>query len=88
MIKKNKNKTRGDFKMKIITETSSLDNFEAWEGAKQTLQKIREAGKVEDLEMLLDDLFPDGIDDVKLNDILWFDNDWIFESLGMKPEEE
>ena len=73
--------------MKIITETS-LDNFQAWEGAKQTLQKIREAGKVEDLEMLLDDLYPDGIDDVKLNDILWFDNDWIFESLGMKPEEE
>ena len=73
--------------MKIITETS-LDNFQAWEGAKQTLQKIREAGKVEDLEMLLDDIYPDGIDDVKLNDILWFDNDWVFESLGMKPEEE
>jgi hypothetical protein len=73
--------------MKIITETS-LNNFEAWEGAKQTLQEIREAGKVEDLEMLLDDIYPDGIDDVKLNDILWFDNDWVFESLGMKPEEE
>jgi len=73
--------------MKIITETS-LDNFEAWEGAKQTLQKIREAGKFEDLEMLLDDLYPDGIDDVKLNDILWFDSDWILEQLGMKPEEE
>jgi len=73
--------------MKIITETS-LDNFEAWEGAKQTLQKIREAGKFEDLEMLLDDIYPDGIDDVKLNDILWFDDDWIFESLGMKSEEE
>ena len=73
--------------MKIITETS-LDNFQAWEGAKQTLQKIREAGKVEDLEMLLDDIYPDGIDDVKLNDILWFDNDWILEQLGMKPEEE
>jgi len=73
--------------MKITTETS-LDNFEAWEGTKQTLQKIREAGKFEDLEMLLDDLYPDGIDEVKLNDILWFDNDWIFESLGMKPEEE
>jgi len=73
--------------MKITTETS-LDNFEAWEGAKQTLQKIREAGKFEDLEMLLDDLYPDGIDEVKLNDILWFDNDWILEQLGMKPEEE
>ena len=73
--------------MKIITETS-LDNFQAWEGAKQTLQKIREAGKFEDLEMVLDDIYPDGIDDVKLNDILWFDNDWVFESLGMKPEEE
>ena len=73
--------------MKIITEIS-LNNFEAWEGAKQTLQKIREAGKFEDLEMLLDDIYPDGIDDVKLNDILWFDDDWIFESLGMKSEEE
>jgi len=73
--------------MKIITETS-LDNFEAWEGAKQTLQKIREAGKVEDLEMLLDDIYPDGIDGGVLNDILWFDDDWVFESLGMKPEEE
>jgi len=73
--------------MKIITETS-LDNFEAWSGAKQTLQEIREAGKVEDLEMLLDDIYPDGIDGGVLNDILWFDDDWVFESLGMKPEEE
>ena len=73
--------------MKIITETS-LDNFEAWSGAKQTLQEIREAGKVEDLEMLLDDIYPDGIDGGVLNDILWFDDDWVLESLGMKPEEE
>ena len=37
---------------------------------------------------LINELYPDGIDATTLNDILWFDSDWILESLGVKEEEE
>lgn len=29
-----------------------------------------------------------GISRVELNDIMWFDSDWIFETLGISEEEE
>ena len=33
-------------------------------------------------------MYPEGIDETKLNDILWFEEDWIFESLGITDEED
>lgn len=73
--------------MKIYTETS-LESFEAWSGAVDTLDKIREANKCEDLEIMLEELYPDGIDETALNDLLWFEDEWIFEILGLSEEEE
>ena len=67
-----------------ITSEMSLENFKAWSGAKDTLNKLIELDKCEDLEFILDDLYPDGLTDTQLNDILWFEDEWIFETLGIE----
>ena len=71
--------------MKITTELS-LREFEAWAGAVDTKEKIIEAGKAEEFEAMIDELYPDGIDATELNDLLWFD-DWFLEKLGITEEE-
>ena len=71
-----------------ITSEMSLKNFKAWSGAKDTLNKLIELDKCDELEFILDDLYPDGLTDTQLNDILWFDDEWIYETLGIETEEE
>lgn len=70
-----------------ITMEMSLYNFETWGGAVDTLERIKEAGLCDVLEEYLDELYPDGISDTKLNDILWFDADNIFEALGLPTDD-
>ena len=72
--------------MTIKTETN-LRNFEAWSGAIETKKIILDAGLEEEFEILIDELYPEGLTDTELNDILWFDPDWILEALGIKEEE-
>lgn len=69
--------------MKIITS-----KYTPWSGAVSTYETIVEADKVEEFESLIDELYPDGIDETQLNDILWFDDDWILEQLGLSEDEE
>ena len=71
--------------MKITSEIS-LKNFKAWSGAKDTLNKLIELDKCDELEFILDDLYPDGLTDTQLNDILWFEDEWIYETLGIEEE--
>jgi hypothetical protein len=42
----------------------------------------------QDFENLIEELYPDGLTDTALNDLLWFDSEFIFESLGINEEEE
>jgi len=72
--------------MRIINDTETLIRFQAWSGAVDTQNTIIEAGKAEEFEQLIDELYPDGISDVGLNDLLWFESDWIYEQLGMEME--
>ena len=73
--------------MKIFTE-QSIAQFEAWSGAKATKQTIIDNDKEDEFDSLIDDLYPAGIDETKLNDILWFDSEWVYEKLGISEEEE
>lgn len=73
--------------MKIYSETS-LENFEAWGGAVNTLDRVREAGKCDELESILEDLYPDGMSETELNDLLWFEPETVLEWLGIEEEEE
>ena len=67
-----------------ITSEMSLKNFKAWSGAKDTLNKLIELDKCDELEFILNDLYPDGLTESQLNDILWFDDEWIYETLGIE----
>ena len=67
-----------------ITSEMSLKNFKAWSGAKDTLNKLIELDKCEELEFILEDTYPDGISETQLNDILWFESEWIYDMLGIE----
>ena len=73
--------------MRIYSETS-LESFEAWSGAVDTLDRVREAGKCDELESILEDLYPDGMSETELNDLLWFEPETVFKWLGIEEEEE
>lgn len=71
--------------MKVYSEIS-LEDFEAWSGAISTLERIRNAGKCDELESALEETYPDGMDETQLNDILWFEDEWCYEMCGMRSE--
>lgn len=76
--------------MKIYSE-QSLADFKFWSGAETTAQRIWEEQGSEgfdQLEAILEDLYPDGIDETDLNDLLWFDADTVYEWLGIEDEED
>ena len=33
------------------------------------------------------EMFPEGLTETKLNDILWFEDEWIFDNLGIETED-
>ena len=72
--------------MKITSEIS-LRNFEGWSGAVDTLNTLTDDQK-DALEANLEDLYPDGMDETSLNDLLWFENDTIAEWLGFDDWED
>lgn len=71
----------------IILQEQSLEQFKAWQGAKHTQERLINEGMAEDFEELIKELYPQGIDETELNDLLWFESDWIYESLGMENED-
>ena len=71
-----------------ITKEIGLAEFEGWSGAEDTLNRVINAGKIDDLESILDDLYPDGMDETALNDILRFDSDTVFEWCDIRTEEQ
>ena len=73
--------------MKVITETN-LRGFNAWSGAVHTKNLIISLGLEEEFEMLIDELYEEGLTDTQLNDLLWFESNWILENLGVEVEED
>lgn len=74
-------------KMALVVNVG-INGFKPWSGAISTWNEIEEANKVDELEYLLEEIYPEGITDTQLNDILWFESDWIYESLGITDEDE
>lgn len=71
----------------LISYELNLENFEAWGSAPYTLDRIRKEGLCEQLEFILEDLFPNGMTEVELNDLLWFERELIYEWLGIENED-
>lgn len=76
--------------MKIYIETP-LSQFEFWSGAKDTAERIwEEIGEsgFDTVEAILEDTYPEGIDETTLNDIFWFEPETIYEWLGMSNDDD
>ena len=71
-----------------ITYELDLNSFQAWSGAKDTLDRIQREGKCAELENALEELYPDGMTETELNDLLWFDSESVYEWLGIRSEEQ
>lgn len=71
--------------MKITTE-QSLSNFQFWSGAKENAKELT-TKQLNEVESILEDVYPDGIDETQLNDIFWFDFETIKEWLNITDEE-
>ena len=72
--------------MKIYSETS-LNNFEFWSGAKDTIKYLTES-ELDTIESYLEELYPEGMTDTELNDFMWFEDDTIAEWLGYNDFDE
>lgn len=70
--------------MKVYSDIS-LINFRGWSGADENLAALT-YDDCEQLEAVLEDIYPDGIDEATLNDILRFDFNWCAHSIGYRNE--
>lgn len=60
-----------------------------WSGAVDTIDTIMRFEKEDELMDLLEEVFCDHIpSETEVNDLLWFEDKWIFESLGIEIEED
>lgn len=69
-----------------ITYELDLNSFQAWSGAVDTLERIQREGKCAELENVLEELYPNGMTETELNDLLWFDSESVYEWLGIRSE--
>lgn len=74
-----------DEELKVFTST--LSGFHPSEKSEGLWNEIKDANKVEDLEYALEALYPDGISDVALDDMLSNEPDWIRDMIGLDEPE-
>lgn len=72
--------------MKIIKE-QSLKDFEFWSGAKYVADYLTEE-EFEAIEESLEEYNPNGLTETEINDLFWFDVDYIASALGYENEDE
>ena len=72
--------------MIIKQEINDLDRFHPWSGAVDTFYTIVNAGKGERFINELESIYPDGMTDGELNDLLWHDSKWCLDLIGLVDE--
>ena len=72
--------------MKIYTE-QSLRDFQFWSGAKDFAETLTDE-QFDQIEAILEDLYPDGMTDTQINDFFWFEEENIREWLDLPTEEQ
>lgn len=93
-IKEAKDRRANRLKETQITDSYDLlsGRYQPWSGAIDTWENLERLGLLEELDSLLEDIYPEGLDEGYLNDILWHDKEWVYESLGLskdgEPQEE
>lgn len=72
--------------MKITQEINDLENFQAWSDAIGTKRKICDAGKGAYFMRALSIIYPTGITETALNDLLWHESEFCLALVGLKDE--
>ena len=72
--------------MKIYKE-ESLRYFDFWSGAATNAEEL-DYDQLDELESILEDMYPDGMSATELNDLMWFDFDTVKEWLGIEDSED
>ena len=71
--------------MRIKTE-KSLQHFQFWSGAKELAEQLTWEELIE-IENQLEELYPNGLTETELNDLFWFDAEFICELIGQTEED-
>lgn len=73
-----------------VTSNYDFDDLynNSWGQAVQVLNEIDEEGMSEELMDFLEDLYPDGVDGIELNDLISYDWEWLYKNIGMPMDEE
>jgi len=72
--------------MKIYREIP-LTEFEFWAGGKQTVEELTE-DELDQIEQILEEIYPEGMDETEVNDFFWFERELIAEWLGYEDFDE
>ena len=72
--------------MKLYRE-KSLSDFEFWSGARDRANYLT-YNDFNIIESILEDIYPEGVDETTINDLFWFEEDTIAEWLGYSDFEE
>ena len=66
------------------TRDFSVDSFQFWSGAKDTVEDVRKAGKMDELQEVVEEQFSDYTPtETQVNDFVWFERDYIYSQLGL-----
>jgi len=71
--------------MKIYRE-ENLSDFEFWSGATQISEKLTNK-EFEQIECMLEELYPDGVDETDINDLFWHESETVASWIGTTEEE-
>ncbi len=63
--------------------TIDFEDFKPWSGGKEVWDLLTNSER-EQLESNLEDIYPEGMTDTQLNDLLWHDTDTVAELLGYR----
>lgn len=66
--------------MKVSSEIN-LRNFDFWSGAKNHSFTYNE---LEEIQFQLEEIYTEGMDETQINDLFWFEEEFLCELIGLK----
>ncbi len=70
-----------------IIKKERLENFAFWAGAIYLAEKLT-SEEFDIVEELLEELYPNGMEETQVNDFFWFEGDTIAQALGYEDEDD
>jgi hypothetical protein len=68
-----------------ISKELTLTNFDFWSGAKDHSFTYTELNEI---ESQLEELYPDGCEETHINDLFWFEEEFLCECIGVDFNED